>query len=671
MAHNERCRACKKTVQAMLEKIYGRVEPNYQIGLGTRPEDYAGEAVYPALSRVYDALQEHRGYGDFVRAERIAADFFVPEPGFVVEFDESQHFTKPRLIALENYPAAMQAGYSVPRWKELCASLDRRDNDPPYRDEQRAWYDTLRDFLPEIKGYLPTVRLYSREMVWCELDPEKPGDVERFGDLLAQKRGSPDNVQAGELGNENKADNWIVTVTLRSDRAALEEKDPKYNGVRINELKLIISEILAQTRGDGVILFPGGWVHTGFEPAESIYPVLEGEIKQVLSMTDRDVIACVGVDGKYDRPLEDDPYDQDQIAVAVSKSGIIAAGRKFYPTNEEERKHITLADSYLARQNGFPRTFDLNGTRYFLFVCYDIYGPRSDPDRYSNPGVDIGLNLIHRFCPKGEGPSQENYFPRYGFAGASKIWGIPIFGTGIYYRRDIPADWPTGVYWKPGGRVRCTYEEIALPVDRSIGPISVPEGHVEVRVFSDIRRNLNSMQVPAPARVEKGPQVAVQKSARPRVQPGRDAFANVVTAFEAKSRFPRGLQRKFAGRDQCRYSFPAWQRINDKPIKYVCYEFNDWIGHGKPEISVEVLFGLEAFRDIAEIIHARAPAVQERLPHAAELNWKTSTRGWLRLQYSFPDTVEPGLIADSMAVLVEETRETVNNWLKERGMSHY
>jgi hypothetical protein len=188
MAHNERCGKCKATVQAMLEKIYGPVTPNYRIALGTRPEEYAGEVVYPALSRVYSALQQHRGYEDFVRAQHVAADFFIPYPGFVVEFDESQHFTKPRLIALENYPVAMQVGYSVPRWRELCAALDKHDNDPPYRDEQRAWYDTLRDFLPAIKGYLPTVRLYAGETVWCSLDPEKPGDVARFQKFLEGKR---------------------------------------------------------------------------------------------------------------------------------------------------------------------------------------------------------------------------------------------------------------------------------------------------------------------------------------------------------------------------------------------------------------------------------------------------------------------------------------------------
>ncbi|WP_292728005.1 hypothetical protein [Methanoculleus sp.] len=172
----------------MLEKLYGSVVPNHRVTLATRPGGYADTPVYPALEGIYRSLQQHRGLEEFVRADYVDADFFIPDPGFVVEFDESQHFTEPRLIALENYPAAMQAGYSVPRWKELCASLDKHDNDPPFRDEQRAWYDTLRDFLPEIKGYLPTVRLYAREMVWCVLDPEEPGDVERFRKFLEEKR---------------------------------------------------------------------------------------------------------------------------------------------------------------------------------------------------------------------------------------------------------------------------------------------------------------------------------------------------------------------------------------------------------------------------------------------------------------------------------------------------
>ena len=40
------------------------------------------------------------------------------------------------------------------------------------RDEQRAWYDTLRDLVPSIMGLQPTVRLYASDQVWCSLDPD-------------------------------------------------------------------------------------------------------------------------------------------------------------------------------------------------------------------------------------------------------------------------------------------------------------------------------------------------------------------------------------------------------------------------------------------------------------------------------------------------------------------
>jgi hypothetical protein len=188
MAHNERCRDCKETVRAMLERIYGTVLQNHKVHLATLPEDYRDTPFYPALSSIYRSLQQHRNVENFIRAGYVDIDFYVPEPGFAVEFDESQHFTLPRHIALEAYPPRLKGGYSVHQWKTLCEEIDAHDNDPPYRDEQRAWYDTLRDFLPEIKGSLPTVRLYAGERVWCQMDPEKEEDVEAFKKYISERQ---------------------------------------------------------------------------------------------------------------------------------------------------------------------------------------------------------------------------------------------------------------------------------------------------------------------------------------------------------------------------------------------------------------------------------------------------------------------------------------------------
>lgn len=188
MAHNERCRDCKETVKAMLERIYGTVISEHQVYCATLPEDYRDKPCYATLSGIYRSLQQYRGAEDFVRAGYVKIDFYVPEPGFAVEFDESQHFTRPRHIALEAYPPHPKVGYPVHQWKTLCEKIDAHDTDPPHRDEQRAWYDTLRDFLPEIKGFLPTVRLYGGERVWCEMDPEKEEDIEAFKEYIAERQ---------------------------------------------------------------------------------------------------------------------------------------------------------------------------------------------------------------------------------------------------------------------------------------------------------------------------------------------------------------------------------------------------------------------------------------------------------------------------------------------------
>jgi len=230
MAHNERCRKCKETVRAMLEKLYGSVVPNRRITLATRPGGYADTPVYPALEGIYRSLQQHRGFEKFVRADYVDADFFIPDPGFVVEFDESQHFTEPRLIALENYPAAVQVGYSISRWKKLCLDLDRHDNRPLDRDEQRAWYDTLRDFLPASKGFLPTLRLYARERVWCEFDPDNPADVARFRELLEEKRMYSTLPEPGDLTVQNQERDPAVAVSREVPGATSSPTAPQSPG---------------------------------------------------------------------------------------------------------------------------------------------------------------------------------------------------------------------------------------------------------------------------------------------------------------------------------------------------------------------------------------------------------------------------------------------------------
>ena len=187
--HSERCRECKRRVRELLERIYGTCLPDHHFCWQTGLAPYAGTSIYSALRNMAAVLKMHRGFGigDFVRRDVLAGcDLWVPDPGFIVEFDESQHFTSPRKLTLSVYANEQPLGFSAERWIALCEHHDARDNAPPYRDEQRAWYDALRDLVPSLKGLRPTVRLYASDVAWCSLDPDSRNDRERFSDLMHQ-----------------------------------------------------------------------------------------------------------------------------------------------------------------------------------------------------------------------------------------------------------------------------------------------------------------------------------------------------------------------------------------------------------------------------------------------------------------------------------------------------
>lgn len=172
--HNERCKDCKQIILKLLRAAFGDVDEQHNLKLPSKLEDYKNCNGADALEVIYKNLQAFRGFTEFVKAKTLPnVDYFIHSPQLIVEFDESQHFTMPRAIALQNYPVNLELGFDKDKWIEKCRKLNKRDNDPPCRDEQRAWYDTLRDFAD-----VPTIRLLPEEAVWCNLDPAEIKDVE-------------------------------------------------------------------------------------------------------------------------------------------------------------------------------------------------------------------------------------------------------------------------------------------------------------------------------------------------------------------------------------------------------------------------------------------------------------------------------------------------------------
>jgi hypothetical protein len=180
MAHNQSCKQCKETVCRLLVHAFGAGEvfQQHRLRLPTSLQGWKEHPYFAALTLIESQLKKHRGFAQFVSRPTLPpVDYFVRSIGLIVEFDETQHFTRPRAITLESYPETLTLGFERKQWQRLCAELNRHDNSPPYRDEQRAWFDTLRDFAPEWIGGPPVIRIYAGDEVWCQLDPLDPRDL--------------------------------------------------------------------------------------------------------------------------------------------------------------------------------------------------------------------------------------------------------------------------------------------------------------------------------------------------------------------------------------------------------------------------------------------------------------------------------------------------------------
>jgi hypothetical protein len=183
--HNQRCSECKNRIIEFLTKLFKVVKVDHDFSVSIPSKKDQEQNYFTGLKNIREALESHRGHSNFVRIKKIPrCDLYVPEPGFIVELDESQHFSKARLVSLSYYPKNLPFGFKIDEWIDLCNRIKAADNDPPYRDEQRAWYDTLRDFLPFMVGLKPTVRIYMGKFRWCSLDPQKESDVATFLNLV-------------------------------------------------------------------------------------------------------------------------------------------------------------------------------------------------------------------------------------------------------------------------------------------------------------------------------------------------------------------------------------------------------------------------------------------------------------------------------------------------------
>jgi len=119
----------------------------------------------PDYFKIITSLAGYRNHNGFIKRYSPRCDFYVPSQKLILEYDERQHFTNLRKMALECYPDDVLLSYSKDKWIEHCISIQAVDNDPPYRDEQRAWYDSIRDITAARNGYV-LIRIKDGDFDW-------------------------------------------------------------------------------------------------------------------------------------------------------------------------------------------------------------------------------------------------------------------------------------------------------------------------------------------------------------------------------------------------------------------------------------------------------------------------------------------------------------------------
>jgi very-short-patch-repair endonuclease len=96
----------------------------------------------------------------------LGCDFYIPDHRLIIEFDERQHFTLARAASLKAYPADAPVAFDRERWIALSEEIQAGDNSPIYRDEQRAFYDAIRDIVAPQIGFKPVVRVFEEDVLW-------------------------------------------------------------------------------------------------------------------------------------------------------------------------------------------------------------------------------------------------------------------------------------------------------------------------------------------------------------------------------------------------------------------------------------------------------------------------------------------------------------------------
>jgi very-short-patch-repair endonuclease len=130
------------------------------------------------FKEIIQNLQKYRNKSEFIKNFKPKCDYVIKKHHLIIEYDEKQHFTVPRKISLESYSTSIKTYYDKDCWIKSCEVINAKDNDPHYRDEQRALYDSIRDIQSFLNGY-KLLRIKE-----CDYDWSNKNSIDNLKEIL-------------------------------------------------------------------------------------------------------------------------------------------------------------------------------------------------------------------------------------------------------------------------------------------------------------------------------------------------------------------------------------------------------------------------------------------------------------------------------------------------------
>jgi hypothetical protein len=403
----------KEALKKVLEREFGTVELNRGFDWLVVPQQASMDA---AVVRIREKLVHYRGFDEFYTAGRkLYCDFYVPNCQLIVEYDERQHFTVPRALCLVEYPNDLPLGFDRENWLEACRTTRACDNEPLYRDEQRAFYDTLRDFLAVRNGFA-LVRINHGDWDWNE-----PRSGEHVRELIRKSTGDvapPGEARKGgwqiNIRSEPKArlGRIIVASTWQGDVPAARRLLKELCLAWPHDLKVdCLVTCGAFLRFDWPTCLPA--VHDYLHPAPAAVDVLKKEAQHACdSLLDSELAARLAQCARYltigvDSPLQNKitttrnritaPHVELVCVVDLqAQPPQYCCTGKSYPTSAQADKLVRIGDL----QTHF---LNLDIGKVMVLGCHDLtmFNPRAwaKAEGWRKDTLNEFQRIAKRECP--------------------------------------------------------------------------------------------------------------------------------------------------------------------------------------------------------------------------------------------------------------------------------